>query len=411
MVDFHKELAKMKKLPRIDLNPSSADRWTTCTASPQFIFDNHDKLTPSDTAYNQEGTTAHEVACAILEDRQARVKDKWYCPVPVTKEMNWHGWSYAEYVLGLRESGGHLFVEQKLPLWYMEDRNAIVDAAVINERNLHVIDYKYGEGIVVSPENNLQASIYARSVVRKYAVHIGEDFPITVHIYQPRGRGSSESPFHLWETTWGEIKEITDKIEFIAKGINGPPFPTNLAFAPSEKACQWCPAKGFCFARQATLTESLPMLAEIESGPKHLVPVKAVSMKQLAALVEHGSQLIKWIQDANKYALDYVKQGGQIPGFKLVQSREGNRYWRDEDAAAKILLLDTHLRANEVIVKSTIGPAAVEKLIGTNKFTADLMNLIGRPPGKAVLAPLSDPREDLRIDPVTEFEVLDNEEF
>ena len=73
MVDFAKHLKK--RTPRIDLNPSSAERWTTCTASPKFIFDNWDKLPPHDTFYNQEGTTAHEVASALLQGFHPKVFD------------------------------------------------------------------------------------------------------------------------------------------------------------------------------------------------------------------------------------------------------------------------------------------------------------------------------------------------
>ena len=59
-------MKRPKRAPRLDLNPSAADRWTTCTASPGFILANADKIPPDDgTKFSQEGTTAHEVAAAI----------------------------------------------------------------------------------------------------------------------------------------------------------------------------------------------------------------------------------------------------------------------------------------------------------------------------------------------------------
>jgi hypothetical protein len=182
-------MSTTKRPPRLDLNPSSADRWTTCTASPRFILENWDKIPPSDTVYNQEGTTAHEVASALLQGREPRVSDPYHCPVPVDKEMRWHGWNYMEYVQSLRTSTefSSILVEQKLPLWYMKERNAIVDAAVINLDSMHVIDYKYGEGVVVSPVENLQTAIYAMSVGQLSGPK-PSDFPVFIHIYQPRGR-------------------------------------------------------------------------------------------------------------------------------------------------------------------------------------------------------------------------------
>jgi len=159
MVDFKKALKRTK---RLDLNPSSADRWTTCTASPQFIYDNWDRLPVEERTWADEGTTAHEVAAALLQDRNPDPKN---CPVPVEKEMHGHAWDYAEYVAGLRKPGSKLMVERKLPLFYLEGRNAIIDAAVLNPDSLHIVDLKYGEGIIVSPEDNLQATIYAKTVV------------------------------------------------------------------------------------------------------------------------------------------------------------------------------------------------------------------------------------------------------
>ncbi len=161
-----------KRTPRLDLNPSSADRWTTCTASPRFILDNWDKVPESsDTVYNREGTLAHAVAAAYLLnqpeppsleyveqtplavyqiDPKSRVPENQKKALEVNVEMRRHGFFYSDYVESLRQPGSTLLVEQKLPLWYMPGRNAIVDAAVVNPDGLHIIDYKYGEGVPVS---------------------------------------------------------------------------------------------------------------------------------------------------------------------------------------------------------------------------------------------------------------------
>lgn len=401
------------KVPRLDLNPSSADRWTTCTASPGFILANADKIPSQDTSYSQEGTSAHEVASAYLLGRKPRVNDPYYCPVPVDCDMRWHGWNYSDYILSLAEETGNVFVEQKLPLWYMESRNAIVDAVITNEANIHIVDYKYGQGVIVLPEYNLQMIIYSRSVIRKYAVHIGLDFPVSLHIYQPRAQ-NSDSPFSVWQTTWGEIKELSEalitdaatRIKAHQEKVLAIESVKPLAFYPSEKTCRWCPAKGFCPARQETLTKGIQELQIIEPGPKHLPPVKAVSLKQLAAIVEHKTDLVKWINDAYEYALQFVQGGGKLPGFKLALSRGGHRYWTNEVEAAKRLLEATILKEEEVWKKKVISPSEAETLIGKNKFTGPLMNLIGKPPGKPILVPEDDERESITVDPTSEFEKL-----
>lgn len=399
MIDFAKHPKKKK---RIDLNPSAAERWTTCTASPKFIFDNWDRLPPESRTYADPGTSAHEVASAFLLDRKPRISE---CPEPITPEMRWHGWNYMEYVTGLMEPGAKLLVEQKLPLFYMPDRNAIVDVAILSRNALHIVDYKYGEGIIVSPENNLQMSIYARSVATGDLIPKDDAFPVFLHIYQPRTRG--DEPFHVWETNWGTIRDtaqdVTDKARLIqdyAKYTS-----KQLDFAPSNKACQWCPAKGFCEARQRHLVKDLQPLATVNGNG---LPAPGVlTEKQLAAIVEHGAAIKKWIDDGQEYALTQMKAGGKIPGFKLVTSRGGNRFWTDEKKAANFLLEDTILKPEEVFTKKVIGPAAAEKLIGKNQFPKRVFNLISKPPGQPVIAPLDDPRENALIDGASEFENLD----
>lgn len=404
----------MNKAPRIDLNPSSADRWTTCTASPSFLFEHADKVQEQDTVYNQEGTTAHEVAAAFLQNRKPDEQNKWCCPVPIDAEMRWHAWNYAEFVTGLRKPGSTLLVEKKIPLFYMPARNAKVDAVVLNPNELHVIDFKYGEGIVVSPEQSLQAVIYAKCVIAAEKMTLGIDYPIFIHIYQPRGRAASNAPFHTWETTWGEIAEITSRIFDVADRILAQVYPVDgaadfdLQFSPSEKACQWCPAKGFCTERSRLLTDGIESLSNINTEPaKTLPPANTVSIEQLSKILKHGDNITKWIKDAQEYALACMKAGKKIPGFKLVTSRGGNRYWTNPVKAGKLLVANTILKPDEVYETNTIGPAAAEKLLGKARFSAELVNLISKPPGQPVIAPADDTREECLIDGKSEFFSLD----
>lgn len=395
-----------KREARLDLNPSSAERWVTCTASPHFIMENWDKVPSDENKFNQEGTTAHEVAAAFLQERKPDEKDSYKCPVPVTPEMRVHAYHYAEYVTGLMAERGVLIVEKKYPLWYMLERNAMIDAAVINPGSFHIVDFKYGEGIVVSPVANSQAVIYAMAVLSSFKAP-PDDFPIFIHIYQPRGRAAEEGAEHVWQTTAKEIRELANNI-FLAAKIIQRNIKGDIEFAPSPKACQWCPAKGFCSARQAQFSKDVPTLATIPAGDKHLPPVKAVSMAQLAAILKHKKAIEKWLNDAEEYAHQFLSGGGSIPGYKLVTGREGNRYWSNPAQAAKLLLEQTHLRKEEVIEERVQGPAAIEKLLGKNKFTVEVLDLIARPPGKPTIAPEDDPRESCLIDGAKEFE---NEEI
>lgn len=391
------------KPPRLDLNPSAAARWVTCTASPRFILANADKLPPDDSAYSQEGTTAHEVAAALLQGRPINPAE---CPTPVTKEMHKHAWDYMEYVQAL---GGKPIIEEKFPLWYMDGRNGKVDVLTINGNHTHVVDYKYGQGVIVDPFENLQGAIYARSGMRDFLVSNAApagsfmDFPVTIHIYQPRGRGAEDSPFHFWQTTWGEIMEFTARVTQVAELILSG---GQTEFTPSDKACRFCPAKGFCTARTKEFTRDIEVLATVETGPKHFPPVKAISAAQLAAVLQHGEAIKQWVDDAQEYALEYLKGGSTIEGWKLVLGRQGNRYWLNPEQAAKLLLTETHLRKEEVYETSVISPGGAEKLLGKNKLTLDLLNLVARAEGKPTIAPAADKRAEYGVSLANEFEKL-----
>ena len=103
---------------KIDVGASSAHRWTVCTASPQFILD-HEADLPSDrTSYADEGTLAHAVAANILLNQ----------PIPTGLSDELVGYVNG-YVAHVQSHGGKLAVETKLPLFYMPDRNGIIDAA------------------------------------------------------------------------------------------------------------------------------------------------------------------------------------------------------------------------------------------------------------------------------------------
>lgn len=378
-------------------------------ASPRFCLENAELL-PKDTSsrFSKEGNTAHEVAAAFLQNREP---DPANCPTPIDEDMRWHGWNYMEYVENLRAEGAamsKLLVEQKMPLWYYRERNAVVDAAVINPSNMHIVDYKYGEGIIVSPEENRQTAIYARNIVETEKLDLPLDFPTTLHIYQPRSRTAGDTPYHFWETTWGEIKAISDEIQDVAQVIQinhrvqGKP----LDFVASEKACQWCPAKGFCTERQKQLLDGIEALEVIEEKPRTLPLAAALTPAQIAIVLKNKSQIEKWLKDVEGYAEEQMAAGNTIPGYKLVLSRGGNRYWSDPKKAVELLTKNTILKRSELVEEKVVGPAAVEKLLGKNKFPADVMELIAKPAGNPVIATADDPRDAYLLRAEDEFEVI-----
>lgn len=87
--------------------------------------------------------------------------------------------------------------------------------------------------------------------------------------------------------------------------------------------------------------------------------------------------------------------GVPIPGFKLVQGKQGNRAWADPVEAEK-LLKSFRLKINEMFDLSLISPTTAESLANTEvigkKQWAKAQALITRSEGKPSVAPASDKR-------------------
>jgi hypothetical protein len=105
--------------------------------------------------------------------------------------------------------------------------------------------------------------------------------------------------------------------------------------------------------------------------------------------------------------------GTPVPGWKLVQGKQGNRAWSNEAEAEK-LLKSFRLKNDVMFDWSLISPTTAEKLhaAGTIKPRQydKLQDLISRSNGKPSVAPASDKRPALDIGKVEEqFDALDDD--
>ena len=98
--------------------------------------------------------------------------------------------------------------------------------------------------------------------------------------------------------------------------------------------------------------------------------------KDILKVLEQGSKFKKWIDEISKYALDEaVNNNKKWKGFKVVEGRVVRRY-KDEEAV-KIRLLNL---------------SAMEKVVGKNRLSEILGDLIVKPKGKPTLVKEDDKR-------------------
>jgi hypothetical protein len=103
---------------------------------------------------------------------------------------------YVDYVRGVsKATGGALLVEQRLPISSLTGESGAhgtADAVILAEREIIVIDLKYGRGVAVSAADNEQLQIYALAALREFG--LAQDFDrVRMVIHQPRLGAVSEA--------------------------------------------------------------------------------------------------------------------------------------------------------------------------------------------------------------------------
>jgi len=222
------------------LSPSSSDRWLQCPAS---IFRAPETEEEGSEAAH-EGTVAHAFAEYCLKNNLNGMAASFPAEHASynTPELRMNVQRYLEYVMRLKgkNNGTELFVEQKLHIFKEFEVFGTADAVLVTTDGvIHVIDLKYGKGILVDVEDNTQLLLYgvgglAFDWLSSVPVHT-----IVVHIVQPRRENLVSKEYSVEELgNW--VKENQHLVKRAYDGTNE---------ANPGAHCKWCPIKGTCRER------------------------------------------------------------------------------------------------------------------------------------------------------------------
>lgn len=85
-----------------------------------------------------------------------------------------------------------------------------------------------------------------------------------------------------------------------------------------------------------------------------------------------------------------LMNGEELPGYKLVEGKLGNRKWKDEAEVAATL---ANLYPMDQFTETRLlSPSQMDKAIGKKKVAELLEDLIDRAPGAPTIAPETDKR-------------------
>lgn len=365
------------------LSPSSSSRWLACTRAPRL----EEKLpnTAGDAA--TEGDTAHKIVelmarkrftdpmgpAAYKKELKKLEKKPFYNP-----EMVKCGQEYLDFldqVVMEFKTKPDISIEYRVSLEStIPECWGRCDFAAMGGDLLHVVDYKYGQGLPVPAEKNSQLMLYAAGFLLTFGPFSAEPIKrVKISIFQPRREGAS-----TWETT---ADDIMNWIAFDVKPRAALAVAGEGEFQPGEKTCMFCRAKGCCQARAEWFARLKPVS---NTPPGVLTP------EEISKYLSDGEGLAKWYDDLKSYASTSILKGTDIPGWKVVEGRSA-RAFADTEAALKrmeALGIQEALLYKRVPVTLT----EAEKIIGKTKFETEMRDMVFKPQGKPTLVPASDSR-------------------
>ena len=368
------------------LSASSAHRWLNCTPSARLEQEFKDRQTEAAA----EGTAAHALAEYKLRRALHQQAER-----PVSRyansEMDEYTEDYAQFVQeAIAEAKRYcadpvVHIEQRLDFSdYVPDGFGTGDCVIVADRRLHIIDLKYGQGVLVEAEHNPQMMLYALGALHVYDALYDMD-EVSMAIYQPRRANVSTWTISVNELrAWAE-NELRPRARLAYAGEG--------EYCPGAW-CMFCRAAVKCRAR----AEDKLRLAQYEFAQP---PV--LTDGEIAGILGKLDDLVRWATDIREYALNAALSGVHFDGWKVVEGRANRRY-TDEAAAAQAVIATGH----DPYEHRLLGISAMEKLLGRKKFSEVLGELVERPQGKPTLVPASDKRPELS-DVDSEFNAIQEE--
>lgn len=354
------------------LSPSSAHRWLNCTRSARLELEFSDK----ETAAAAEGTAAH----ALCEHKVKKaLKQRSSRPVSQfdSDEMEELTDAYRDYVIEQLTQerqiypDAQMFIETRLDLTpYVPGSYGTCDCLIVSDKKLHIIDFKYGQGVLVEAERNPQMMLYALGALDiYYGLYDFKEVEMT--IFQPRRENVS-----TWSESVDELRkwaheELKPKAELADSGEG--------EFSIGDW-CLFCKAAIKCRARAQ---------AKLELAKQEFSLPPLLTDEEIEDILPKLSDLTKWANDILAYATDAaLNHGKQWKGFKVVEGRSVRKY-SDEDAVIKAAKSAGY---TDIFKTSLITLTEMEKLMGKKKFKETLGGLVIKPQGKPTLVPAADKR-------------------
>ncbi|MCI6574720.1 MAG: DUF2800 domain-containing protein [Arcanobacterium sp.] len=372
------------------LSASGSHRWLHCPPSALLEAAYRSEHGDDSSPAAAEGTAAHALSewkiRTALEHLKAdageRPVSEWDSP-----EMEEHTDAYCQFVLERaklaleHDPSALIAIEQRLDFSHLVPAGfGTADCLIIAGNRIEVIDFKYGQGVLVEVEHNPQAMLYGLGALNVFG-QLYDIEEVTLTIHQPRRENISSWALSRAELEhWGETT-VKPVAELAANGQGQ---------FQAGTWCQFCRIAAICKKRAE---------ANLALARHEFKPAVELTDEEISEVLTQIPLLTKWASDVEAYATGMaVNQGKQWPGFKVVEGRSIRKY-ADEVKVAHTLEAAGY---TDIWTKKLATITSLEKLLGKKKFAELLGELVIKPAGKPALVPESDKRPALNIDSVND---------
>jgi Protein of unknown function (DUF2800) len=364
-----------------ELGASSASRWMHCPGSVRLSRPYGGESRAS--SYAAEGAVAHALAEAALSGVSGpaigAVLEADGHSVVVTHEMEDAVQVYLGVVIPLRKQADWHAFEQRVVIRSAPPQAecfGTADFAALIGHTLHIVDLKYGKGVIVEVEENAQELYYGLACYETFEEIAADVRAIRLAIVQPRidGARTKEWTIDLLDLLIWRDSKLHPAIQRVIEGDET---------LNDGEWCRFCPVLAYCPLKHRVAQEAAKAAFSDNSSD--------LTSQELGDHLRLAVRLRDWIVSIQEEAIVQIRKGEDVPGWKLVEGRS-KRAWAIADEKVwqelvKRAQVDS-FKAEEFFEPPTLkSPFQVEKALKRWKRDPKpiLDGLVNQPPGKPTL--------------------------
>lgn len=234
---------------------------------------------------------------------------------------------------------------------------------------LVVFDYKHGQGVSVSAEDNKQLKFYAAGAALSHPEwNISE---LVLVVVQPRARDADEQEqlgVKPWPMDTFELIEFVAEVDSAvaaAKACGRDRAGNDFLGLSAGDHCRWCAAAAICPAKQAEVTKSIGLDFHDIAGISTAVLPKPADMdvEHIEQVALGLSKLTAWAAQVQEFLFGLAESGVTLKHFKLVD-KVGRRKWIDnEQEIAAYLEMVYGVEGDDVFPRKIVTITEAERLL------------------------------------------------